>query len=152
VAGCSRANPGLVNGVCVHFDIQSGGAAMTKPELGTKRLCASCGARFYDLLHSPITCPKCGTVFAVTPALAQTRLKATPEPERTFEPAVETPGAQFVSPVGADAETDSEQTSVILEEKDDDELADEDLNGAALLEEGDQDEDDVVEVIIEEEN
>jgi hypothetical protein len=29
---------------------------MTKPELGTKRMCASCGARFYDLLHSPITC------------------------------------------------------------------------------------------------
>jgi uncharacterized protein (TIGR02300 family) len=125
---------------------------MTKPELGTKRLCASCGARFYDLLHSPITCPKCGKVFAATPALAQTRLKAAPELERTFEPAVEAPGAQFVSPVDADAETESEQTSAVLEEEDDDELADEDLNGSALLEEGDQDEDDVVEGTIEEEN
>jgi uncharacterized protein (TIGR02300 family) len=125
---------------------------MTKPELGTKRLCASCGARFYDLLHSPITCPKCGKVFAATPALAQTRLKAAPEPERTFEPGVEAPGAQFVSPVDADAETESEQTSAILEEEEDDELADEGLNGSALLEEGDQDEDDVVEGTIEEEN
>jgi uncharacterized protein (TIGR02300 family) len=125
---------------------------MTKPELGTKRLCASCGARFYDLLHSPITCPKCGKVFAITPALAQTRLKAEPELERTCGSAVEAPAAQFVSPVDADAETESEQTSAILEEEDDDELADEDLNGAALLEEGDQDEDDVVEGTIEEEN
>jgi uncharacterized protein (TIGR02300 family) len=140
------------SGVYVHSDIQSGEPAMTKPELGTKRLCGSCGARFYDLLHSPITCPKCGTVFAATPALAQTRSKATPEPERKFEPALEAPGAQFVPPVDADAETDSEQTDVILEEEDDDELADEDLNGAALLEEDDQDKDDVVEGTIEEEN
>jgi hypothetical protein len=32
--------------------------AMTKPELGTKRLCARCGAKFYDLHNSPITCPQ----------------------------------------------------------------------------------------------
>ena len=36
---------------------------MAKPELGTKRLCAHCGARFYDLKHTPITCPKCGAAF-----------------------------------------------------------------------------------------
>ena len=40
---------------------------MTKPELGTKRLCASCSAKYYDLNKSPITCPKCGTLFAVVP-------------------------------------------------------------------------------------
>jgi len=32
-------------------------------ELGTKRTCPSCAARFYDLLKDPITCPKCGTAF-----------------------------------------------------------------------------------------
>jgi uncharacterized protein (TIGR02300 family) len=32
-------------------------------ELGTKRTCPSCAARFYDLLKEPITCPKCGTSF-----------------------------------------------------------------------------------------
>ncbi|HLI10924.1 MAG TPA: TIGR02300 family protein [Alphaproteobacteria bacterium] len=36
---------------------------MAKPEWGTKRVCQSCGARFYDLHRSPIECPKCGTVF-----------------------------------------------------------------------------------------
>jgi uncharacterized protein (TIGR02300 family) len=34
---------------------------MVKPELGTKRVCVACGARFYDLLKQPATCPKCGT-------------------------------------------------------------------------------------------
>ncbi len=34
---------------------------MVKPELGTKRVCVSCGARFYDLGKSPAVCPKCGT-------------------------------------------------------------------------------------------
>lgn len=34
---------------------------MAKPELGTKRLCVSCGARFYDLTRQPAVCPKCST-------------------------------------------------------------------------------------------
>ena len=34
---------------------------MAKPELGTKRACVSCGARFYDLTKAPAVCPKCGT-------------------------------------------------------------------------------------------
>ena len=34
---------------------------MTKPELGTKRVCVACGARFYDLTKIPAVCPKCGT-------------------------------------------------------------------------------------------
>ena len=36
---------------------------VAKPELGTKRHCAGCGAKFYDLNRDPIVCPKCGTVF-----------------------------------------------------------------------------------------
>ena len=38
---------------------------MAKPELGTKRLCGSCGAKFYDLSKDPIVCPKCETVFEI---------------------------------------------------------------------------------------
>ena len=34
---------------------------MAKPELGTKRVCVSCGARFYDLTRQPAVCPKCST-------------------------------------------------------------------------------------------
>ena len=52
---------------------------MTKPELGTKRLCAGCDAKFYDLLKSPIVCPMCEAVFVV-PKPAPSR------PRRGFEP------------------------------------------------------------------
>jgi uncharacterized protein (TIGR02300 family) len=38
---------------------------VAKPELGTKRQCQSCSAKFYDLARDPITCPKCGTVFQI---------------------------------------------------------------------------------------
>src|ERR1700722_13000350 len=34
---------------------------MGKPELGTKRVCVACGARFYDLTKIPAVCPKCAT-------------------------------------------------------------------------------------------
>ena len=49
---------------------------VTKPELGTKRLCASCGAKFYDLNKDPIHCPKCGAVYEVVVATRPVR----PEP------------------------------------------------------------------------
>ncbi len=36
---------------------------MAKPELGAKRQCQACGAKFFDLNKDPIACPKCGSVF-----------------------------------------------------------------------------------------
>ena len=36
---------------------------MVKASWGTKRTCQNCAARFYDLMKSPIQCPKCGTTF-----------------------------------------------------------------------------------------
>ncbi|MGH6796124.1 MAG: TIGR02300 family protein [Methylocella sp.] len=40
---------------------------MAKPELGNKHQCQNCGARFFDMNKSPITCPKCGTIFHASP-------------------------------------------------------------------------------------
>ena len=42
---------------------------MVKAELGTKRTCPSCAARFYDLLKNPIVCPKCGVSFVAAAIL-----------------------------------------------------------------------------------
>jgi uncharacterized protein (TIGR02300 family) len=129
---------------------------MTKPELGTKRLCGSCGARFYDLLHSSITCPKCGTVLTTADvSSSRVRVKATREPEREFErPVTETNGAPFASPKDADGEADGEQLAGVLPEgEDDDELGEEeDLDGAVLIEDSDQDDGDVADVHSEEED
>ena len=52
---------------------------MAKPELGTKRQCQNCGAKFFDLNKDPIVCPKCGTVFQG--AAARARPAAKPEEE-----------------------------------------------------------------------
>jgi uncharacterized protein (TIGR02300 family) len=45
---------------------------VSKAELGTKRICGNCSAKFYDLLKNPIVCPKCSTVF-VPPAATQAK-------------------------------------------------------------------------------
>ena len=36
---------------------------MPKPDLGEKRVCGECSAKFYDLNKDPIICPKCGTEY-----------------------------------------------------------------------------------------
>src|ERR1700736_1596917 len=41
--------------------------SVAKPELGNKHQCQNCGARFFDLNKSPITCPKCRTIFHAAP-------------------------------------------------------------------------------------
>ena len=83
---------------------------MAKPDLGTKRLCANCGAKFYDLSKTPIVCPKCETVFVAAAPTARAR----PEVVRPVvaEPEVaapETADAEFVSLEEADAETAGEK-------------------------------------------
>ncbi len=42
---------------------------MVKAELGTKRTCPSCAARFYDLMKNPIVCPKCNANFVALSVL-----------------------------------------------------------------------------------
>ena len=36
---------------------------MAKPEWGRKRICLSCGTKYYDFNKCPILCPSCGTEF-----------------------------------------------------------------------------------------
>lgn len=48
-----------------------------RPERGTKRVCQSCSARFYDLGREHPVCPKCGAEYVeiVRPAPAQSRIR-----------------------------------------------------------------------------
>ena len=47
----------------------SKGSTVVKAELGTKRTCPSCAARFYDLMKNPIVCPKCNANFVAASVL-----------------------------------------------------------------------------------
>jgi len=53
---------------------------VAKPEWGLKRVCASCGTRYYDMRHDPIVCPKCGATFdaEATVKTKRTRAQAAP--------------------------------------------------------------------------
>ena len=73
---------------------------MAKPDLGTKRLCAGCGAKFYDLNRTPIVCPKCETVF--TPVVTAPRTR--PDAAKAAAAAAPAPVAEAVVPETADAE------------------------------------------------
>ena len=82
---------------------------MAKPELGTKRLCAGCGAKFYDLNKDPIHCPKCGVVYEVAVAARSARPEpvAAPVPRPPVPEEVPVPEAAEVETVSleeADAE------------------------------------------------
>ena len=88
---------------------------MAKPELGTKRLCAGCGAKFYDLNKTPIACPKCGTPFEVVPVTTRPRpdqRAAVREPEPEAEEAQE---AELISLEEADAEAQGKKVPAAAE-------------------------------------
>ena len=52
---------------------------MAKPEWGTKRICQSCSAPFYDLRREPIVCPKCEAVFDPEAILKSRKIKGVEE-------------------------------------------------------------------------
>jgi uncharacterized protein (TIGR02300 family) len=54
---------------------------LIKTDLGTKRVCPSCAARFYDLQKRPIECPKCAFSFEPEMLLKQRRTRV-PEPAK----------------------------------------------------------------------
>ncbi len=57
---------------------------MARPEFGTKRVCAACNLKFYDLHQTPIVCPSCATVFVVpTPPPARPPRRPFPRPPPT---------------------------------------------------------------------
>jgi len=52
---------------------------VAKAEWGLKRICPSCGARYYDMKKNPPVCPSCGTVFDPEIMLRSRRGRAAPK-------------------------------------------------------------------------
>jgi uncharacterized protein (TIGR02300 family) len=116
---------------------------VAKPELGLKRQCMSCGAKFYDLNRDPAVCPKCGTVFQVT---ALTRVAAPAVARATTdedETELETAGPEMVSLEDVEAgEADKD-----LPIDDDIDVGEEVGGDDTFLEEEEEGEDDVSDLI-----
>jgi uncharacterized protein (TIGR02300 family) len=125
---------------------------VAKPELGTKRLCGGCGAKFYDLNKVPIICPKCETVFEVVTARARPEPAARAPAGAVVAEAPETQEAEFVSLEEADAEAQGKTkvggNKVADDETEDDDIElDESLDDAAFIEEDEEGDDDVTDII-----
>jgi len=124
---------------------------LAKPDLGTKRLCGNCGAKFYDLSKTPIVCPKCETVFVVAPVSSRARPEAAAAARAAAAAAVvvpevvapETAEAEFVSLEEADAETAGAKTEVEGEDVEIDPALDAD----AFIEEQEEGDADVTDII-----
>ena len=115
---------------------------MAKPEWGTKRICPSCGTRYYDLLRDPVVCPRCSTPFDPEAFLKARRSRPAPPVEKELEPV----GADEIDPdvekEEADLVEDEEEEGVPLEEAEEED--EEMIEDASELGE---DEDDMAEVI-----
>jgi uncharacterized protein (TIGR02300 family) len=99
---------------------------VAKPEWGTKRICPSCGTRYYDLLREPVICPKCSTPYDPEAFLKSRRARPAAPVEKELEP------------VGAD-ELD---TDVETEEAD---VAEEEEEGVVPLEEAEEEDEELLE-------
>jgi uncharacterized protein (TIGR02300 family) len=128
---------------------------VAKPELGTKRLCGNCAAKFYDLSKSPIVCPKCHTVFEVVAVSSRSRPEAA-APARAAAPAEEeavtpeTQEAEFVSLEEADAEATGKKPAEggeAAEGAEEEIEIDETLDDAAFIEEQEEGDEDVTDII-----
>jgi uncharacterized protein (TIGR02300 family) len=120
---------------------------LAKPNLGTKRLCQNCGAKFYDLSKTPIVCPKCETVFVVAPVSSRAKPEAARAAAVVVVPEVvapETADAEFVSLEEADAETTGAKVEGV--EGDDIEI-DPALDQDAFIEEQEEGDADVTDII-----
>ena len=64
--------------------------AVVKAEWGSKRICPSCGARYYDLMKplGEIVCPKCSTQYDPEAFLKTRRARVAAVPEKEIEPIV----------------------------------------------------------------
>ncbi len=116
---------------------------MAKPEWGMKRVCPSCGARYYDMQKDPVMCPKCGAAYDPETLVKSRRARAVPVPEEPIEPMADEEIEADIVPEEAESEEAGEAAPVEGGE-DQEEEEEEVIEDASELGE---DEDDMAEVI-----
>ena len=113
---------------------------MVKAELGTKRTCPSCAARFYDLLKNPIVCPKCGANFVAASVLPSKgdmpAMAPAPKPRVEETDEIEVADVELVSLEDAEApDTGDDETAGIEDVDLGEEAGDEAEDDTFLVEE-----------------
>lgn len=121
---------------------------MSKPELGTKRDCPSCGAKFYDLNKNPVVCPKCKHEYVPDTGTKAKRAKPAEKPkEKTVKRAV---AADDEGNVSLDAMRDDEFASDTDDDIDIDDVdvdVEDDDDNDAFLEDDEDGNDDVTGIV-----
>ena len=112
---------------------------MAKPELGAKRQCQACAAKFFDMNRDPIVCPKCGTVFQGATMRADSAMAKDEEAE-------DEPAAAAVEMVSLD-EVEAAEEKAADPVVDDIDVEDDEAAEDTFLEEEEEDEDDVSSLI-----
>ena len=104
----------------IAFDQGEGARQVVKAEWGLKRTCQSCGAKFYDMNRSPISCPKCGAEFDPEALLKARRTKLVAAAKPAAEEETDMEDAEIgVDDKGEDEEAVIEDTSELGEDSED---------------------------------
>lgn len=109
---------------------------MVKPEWGTKRICPSCNARFYDLQKDPVACPMCGSTFSLEELLKVKKTRTTKSDakkataKKSVTPKLDDEDEDIIADTGDDVLLDEDDD--LANFGDDDTLLDEDDNDTEL--------------------
>jgi len=98
---------------------------VAKPEWGTKRICQSCSAPFYDLRRDPIVCPKCEAVFDPEAILKSRKIKGAEEPPKPVKKEVKDPEDILEAEADKEVVADGADDTVLEDTSD---LGDEDVS------------------------
>lgn len=146
----------MANDPALRNRLHAGRVTLVKADLGTKRVCPNCTARFYDLQKRPIECPKCHFSFEPESLYKQRRVRtaeavaaipvaAESEDEEELEDNEEAPSEEEDA-----VETVPDEAPVVMSEDDDEVVEEEPEPESAGMSVVDADEDgDIADIEVE---
>jgi len=86
---------------------------VARPNLGSKRACPSCGAKFYDLGKDPAICPECG---ASHPQAEFRKPRRARQPAPRAAPKKPPPQAEAETGIDLDEEEEDEEDAIDMDD------------------------------------